>query len=86
MGPPRLFDRQQNMVKILIYFFENIAQRRRDFETVIYRKAQAICLALSVIWILPNNYNLQIVPIAKFKSSKNKLFWWITVVVLVLKI
>ena len=49
---------------------EDIAQRWRKVNPVIDRKAQAICLTITVIRILSNNHNLQLFKRALIKGSE----------------
>ncbi len=57
--------------RIPVDFPEDIDQGRRVGNSVTNREAQSVGLPGSVIWILPDNYNLQRIGIAVRKGGKN---------------
>ena len=57
--------------QVVGYFLKDVLQRRGESHTVGHREAQAFCLPLLVIRVLPEDYHLDLVERAKVEGVEN---------------
>lgn len=63
-------------IKITLKLFENVSQRRRQPDSRLHRKTQAMCLSGIVIRVLPKNDNANLVQRGQTKRIEHIRFGW----------